>query len=705
MARPTVQSLNRNPGISGERQRQSPGVAVQAPLSVNVAPNSFQALAEILGVGAGIATDQAAQANAARVQEEQEVIALQAEANFHGDTLDEEAYQRSRTYRTRYDTLKGARAGTEAALRINAAAEDFVKANPLADEKTLREHLISLREGELKDENGLPREFMLNPRTAAIVESVVNETSYKIIAGHRAGYQARLKEKTGDEAEGLFLADGRQKGGTSLGNLEAYRTQLKASGYTDEEANKKVANSALALARNLKDPKILDLVPEVWSDGSLGPKSDAETLSTLDTQRTIVANVAEAERLEKLKPVQLDFIGKIDTKVREGVRLTEEDKKAALDLGFTPNTIASWDDQAARTAIRLAEKAAEDAEKARKEAEEWQDIQANPFSYTNAEREKAYGAQYDAAVKSNNPQAAAALVRQAVATGVLPRTVRNYLDRIPGNPQEFAQWRKTMAQIDDLDDQVFASLGQDARTAYAAYNGLMAVGRFTPEQAFVRLQARDPERGEKYVQSKRGEEAINAVVGANAGSLERQKAAEFVRTFASLADFTDEEASRMAKAAFEKTYLVQNGKVFHRSVAPTPEFLRWAAVRYAEDRTKKGEYTEADDVVISPIEGTTQLLFTIRGEPTLVNDRLEASVLHGQLKQTGDRMKRAAEAPAKAASSAVQRNLNPWRYESGESGLQRQQRAGRENAERRRMGLPEFPTPISWENANRNRSK
>ena len=68
-------------------------------------------------------------------------------------------------------------------------------------------------------------------------------------------------------------------------------------------------------------------------------------------------------------------------------------------------------------------------------------------------------------------------------------------------------------------------------------------------------------------------------------------------------------------------------------------------------------------------------------------------------------MKRAAEAPAKAASSAARANLNPWRDVTGENGWQKQARAGRENADRRRLGLPEFPTPISWENANRNRSK
>lgn len=704
MARPSVEGLNRATGFTSDRQTAAPGLAVQAPLNVNVGPNNLQALGEILGVVSNTVTKEAADVNAERIREQNELTEAKAEADSHGDKLDVEQYQKSRIYRKRYDLVKGAREGTEITIGMANAYRQFVKDNPLADENETRTFLDDWQRRALVDDQGNPKAFTQNPRSNAIVESAMNETAYKIIADHRAGYEKRVKEKSGGEVVALFMADARAKGGTTPGNLVAARSQLRSFEYTDEEANTELTNATLATARNLMKPELLDMLPEVWPDGSLGPKSDPAMLDTITTQRAIIAAKAEAKHMEELEPTRLDYIGRMDEKIRSGIPLTEQEKAEGLRLGLSATAVGSMADSAIRTGIRMKEEAEKELEKKRDEEQEWADIQANPFSFSNDKVEKAYGAKYDAAVRANNPAAATALVRQAVEANALPMSLRNELNRIPSNPEAMGQWRNKMKAIDDLDDQVFLSLSDDARNAYAAYNGLKAIGRFTDQQIFQRLQARDPERGSKFVSSDRGNRAINQIVGANAGSLERSKAAEFVRAFTSLSDLNDNEATDLAKASFEKTYLVREGRVFHRSVVPSDSYLNWIKVKHAEDRTKAGRPTDPDDVTVSPIDGTKTLIIGIRGEPG------EAINVHGddmmqELKRTLRKQDTVRNAPVVAATNAAKANLNPWRYLPGETGLQRQQRAGQENATRRQLGLPTYSTPISWDNANRKRSK
>lgn len=704
MARPSVEGLNRATGFTYDRQTAAPDLAVQAPLSVNVGPNNLQALGEILGVVSNTVTKEAADVNAERIREQNEITEAKAEADSHGDRFDEELYKRSRVYRKRYDLVKGAREGTELTIGMTNAYRQFLKDNPLADENETRTFLDDWQRRALLDDEGNPKSFTQNPRSNAIVESAMNETAYKIIAGHREGYEKRIKEKSGGEVVALFMADARAKGGTTPGNLNAARSQLRGFQYTDEEANTELTNATLATARNLMKPELLDMLPEVWPDGSLGPKSDPQVLDTITTQRAIIAAKAEAKRMEELEPARLDYIGRMDEKIRSGIPLTKEEQDEGLRLGLSASAVGGMADQAIRTGIRLQEQAEKELEDKRKEEEEWTDIQTNPFSYSKDKVEKAYGSKYDAAVAANNPAAATALIRQAVEANALPMSLRNELNRIPSNPVAMKQWRDKMKSIDDLDDQVFLSLSDDSRNAYAAYEGLKAIGRFSEEQIFQRLQARDPKRGSDFVSSDRGNRAINQIVGSNAGSLERGKAAEFVRAFASLSDLNDNEATDLAKASFEKTYLVREGRVFHRSVVPSDNYLRWIKVKHAEDRTKAGTPTDPDDVTVSPIDGTKTLIVGIRGEPG------ESINVHGddmmaELRKTLRKQEAARNVPVVAATQAAQTNKNPWRYERGESGAARVARAQRENAARRQLGLPTYMGPLDWDRANPKRSK
>lgn len=700
MARPTAQALNRNPGVSSDRTTAAPGLAVQAPLSVNVGGNSMQALADILGVGAGMAINRAAADSAERVKAEDELKAAQAEAQFYSDEVDPEQFKKSRIYRRRVQSLTGAREGVEASITLQNDFKQWVEENPYADENAARDWLASRKDSLLRDQDGNPKSFMGDEIANSIAQASLNETAYKLIAGHRAGYESRIKKKGGDEAIGLFMAETRKNGTTTVGNLENTRALLRSLDYTDEEANTALTNAALVTARETGNTAILDALPAVWRDGALGPQSSPESLNTINTQRSVITSQNEAKRIEALKPQQLGHLGQMDDKIRQGLPITEEDMKTGLELGFSPQAIAGWRDQSIRTAEALAEKARKEAEKEAEHGKTVAEIRANPWSFTTGKIEEELGIDYDAAVKAGDGRAAMALIREAVQYNALPMSLRNRLGRVPANPRDFSMWRKDMATIDNLDDQVFLSLPQDARSAYTAANALQASGRFTEEQIYQRLQSRDTERGRKYVQSKPGQTALRTIVGADAGTAIQAKANELLETFASFPDINDTEVVSMAQAAFKKNYYVEDGRIFDRALVRGKEDTNYYRIRYAADRTKLGKYTEPDDVVIAQIPGSSDIMFTIRGEPSSAQI-IPIDDLRNTLKRDSDAFKKERDAPKVNARAAIQQNLNPWRYEPGENGLQRQQRAGRENEARRAAGLPVFPTPISWENANR----
>lgn len=706
MARPTIESINRSPGFTSSRTQAAPGLSVAAPLDVSVGPNNLQAIAEILGVGASAAMGKAQQANQERVQEETEMIAAEAEAEFYGDKIDQEQYKRQKTYAKRVDVLTGAREGTEKALALRNSVEDFIKENPLADEQKLRDHIQQWKQRELVDDEGNPLPFMSNPRVASVVESALNETSYGIIAGHRKGYEERVKAKGGAEAQGLILANAKQRGTLTTGDYEAYRSQLKSFGYSDEQINTAVAQVAIAAGRELGDPKVIEALPEVWSDGSPTAALDADLMSTLTAQKSMLTSKQEADRIKALEPERFKFQSDMDDKIMKGEPFTEEDYKRGVVLGYSGDALANIRGQSLRAAQSLADQAAAEAEKAQADEVELNEIRASPFSVTDSKAEEVYGGAYDRAVAAGDMQAAGAVIKESIGRGVLPRTYRNVLNRVPPDAAGFKTWHASMKTLDDLDDQVFASIGPDSRMAYNTYNGLMALGRFTPEQAFQRMQARNPERGRTFVKSKAGIKAINDIAGNNGSSMAKLKAAELLVGFGSLDDFSDEEAAHNAKKSFEKSYFIKDGIVFNRAQVRDENDLEYIKQRIATDRTKAGKFTDPDDLIVAPANGTDEVFVRVRNEPTdfvtiRTSDIRKAKAVDAQQYRT--RVDK--ESGMTDARASVESNLNPWRKIKGESGLSRQTRASRENEERRRRGLPTYPTPISWDNANPARSK
>lgn len=616
MARPNVQSLNRATGVTSSRQRAAPGVAVQAPLDVSVGPNSFQALAEILGVGASVAVQESRIATEERIKEEEELIAAEAEAEFYGEKVDRDQYEQSKTYRKRVDLLSGVKAGTELSIDLQKQYQEFVQENPLADEKQLREWYALWKERALLDDEGNPLPFNENTRAKAIVESTLNEAAYTLISGHRKGYLERVKAKGGAEAQGLFLANAKQRQTVTTGDYEALRSQMKSFGFTDAQVNTAVAQVAIAAGRELGDHKVIEALPEVWADGSPTAALDADLLTNLTTQKEILKAKAEAARLKGMERDRFLFQSDMDDKILNGTPFTEEDYARGVALGYSGDALASIRGQINRSIQSQAEEAEREADEANKDAEELANLRANPFGATESKAEEIYGGAYDRAVEVGDFKAAGLVIREAISRGVLPRTYRNVLNRVPPDAEGFKTWHRNMRTLDNMDDQVFASLSSDARITYEAYNGLMALAKFDHNKAFQRLQARNPERGRIFVKSKAGVKAIQEITGGSTGSMVNLKAAELLMGFASLDDFSDEEAAYNAKKSFEKTYFIHENKLYNRAQIRSVADIDYVKKRVARDRTEAGDYTDPDDLEVMPASGTDEVFVRVRNEPT-----------------------------------------------------------------------------------------
>lgn len=696
MARPSAQSLNRAPGITSGRQQAAPRVAVQAPLNVNVGQNNLQGLAEILGVGANIALSREAKESERRVQEETDLLNAQAEADVHGDTVDEEQYRTSRTYARRVDTLRGSRQGVELSIAMRNAADDFVKENPLADENDLRDFLQQWQDRELVDDTGNPIAALQNDRSEAVVRSTLSETGYAIIAGHRDGYKQRVKDQGGSEAIGLFVADAELQGGTSVGNIEGLRTQLRSFGYDAEEANTAIVQTVVALARNQRNPDLLDMLPAAWVDGSVGPSVNPEHLSLIDQQRAIIKDMRDAELHDANWGARYDISIQADALVRQGLPLPDDMVTRMRDLGYSADAVSSLQDQAARRQLAIQAELAAQREKDSADDLEYEEWLANPFGFTKSKSEEILGTQFDRATGMGNTEAAWAIVHQGMEAGVLPRGLRNRLNRVPPTADGFQQWHQLMTRLDQEDDQVFGSLNEDSRMAYHSFNALKSLGRFSDEQAFMRLQGRDTDRGKEFARSQAGVRAIESLTDGE-GSMVSGIVQRYVEGFASLPDVTDDQAVQFAQEAFEKDYFVEDGFAYRRSHIDGPDTLQWMKKRWAADSTDTGVPMEEDDVIVAPIDGSSDILFRDRRDPTRVW-KIPVADLQRTMRADEARQREIEQRPARNADEAVAQGLNPWRRIDGESGLERQLRAGRENAVRDRQGLPSYPTPITWQN-------
>lgn len=674
MARPTAQNLNRAVGVTSGRTAAAPGLAVQAPLDVNVGPNNLQALADILGVGANIAIDRAREESERRVLEETEMLATKAETDFHGGTFDEEQYRRSRTYRKTHDTLAGARQGVEGRLSMRKAAEDFVTANPYADEAAVREQLEFARMSVLMDENGQYKPEFQNERVRAVAEQALMEEGYEYISKWRDPYVKRMQEKGAAEAEGLFIAAGLSEGGTTVANMNATAQQLSVLGMTPDQINGRIVTSTIALARQLRKPELLDQLPLAWTDGSVGPMADAQMLATVNQQKEIITNLRDAEQREAQWTERFEFSSQVQEKINRGERLTPEEVARAQDLGYTPEAAAEWNDQADRTAASIAAQLAEEQEEAQKADLEFTEYQSNPYAVTGTKAEDILGAQWDAAQRRGDRTAMAEILRIGAQNGHLPATLRRYLNNAPRDFNQFQSWRRQLQGIDQMDDELYASLQEDARVMYEAYNGLVASARFSEQEAFQRVQVRDTKRGGEFV---KGQARFIQQMAGNDGSLMASKVRERMYAFASLPDLDDATILQITRESIEKDYITDNGRLLPRRYFPNEQAVTHAKMFYSQQERINGRVIDPDDVVVALPEGTSDLLFYDRKDPTRVR-RLPVDRLVSERRAGAQRARDRAAAPSRNAQAAARQRLDPWRDVAGESFGEKQARINRE---------------------------
>jgi hypothetical protein len=699
MARPTAQNLNRSVGVSSDRTTQAPGLAVQAPLNVNVGPNNLQALADILGVGASIAIDRERQRNAERVQEETEALATKAEADFHGGRFDEEEYRRSRTYRKTHDTLAGARQGVEGRLAMRKAVEDFVTANPYADEAAVREQLEFARLSVLMGEDGQYKPEFQNERVRAIAENALMEEGYEFISKWRKPYTDRMQAKGASEAEGLFVATGLAEGTTTVANMNATAEQLRRLGVSPEEINRRLTTSVIALSRELRKPELIDQLPTAWTDGSVGPRADSGLLAEMDQQQTIITNLKETEDREKQWGERYAFSSQVQALIAEGKPLPPELRAQAQALGYSPEAYAEWEDQSRRMAAAILEEQERAAEEAAKDEVEFEEYLDDPYGIPTDQAEKRLGVQYKLAMERGDTKAMAEILRVGSQNGHLPANLRRYLNNAPVNFNQFGQWHQQMKTIDQMDDELYASLQQDARIAYEAYNGLIASARFSPEEAFRRIQARDAGRAGEFIRAQT--KSIQQMVGKE-GSLMQTKVKERMYAFAALSDLDDATVLQLTRDSIARDYITDNGRLLPRQYFPNAGAVRHAKDYYALVQKNKGKIIDPEDVIIALPEGTSDVLFYDRRDPTRVQ-RLPAERLVAIRRDNARKAQERAAAPQRAAEQAVKQRLYPWRNIPGESGWEKRKRVSRElgvlNRERRAQGLDTIASTISWQNA------
>lgn len=717
MARPTVEMRNRaSASASHSRRRQSPGLAVQAGLSVAAGPNPLEPLANALGVASQVVSNISADRQQQKLEEQQQLDVAKAEADSWGDTVDEERMKSSRVYRDRYRVIASQRKALEITEQLQADYEDFRTKNPLADEQELRTFLAERKTALMSDEYGDPMESLADPRVAAIIEGQFGAAAYRIISSDRDVFEKNVKEHGAAEASAAVLAVARQNKGLKVTDMEAMRTQLKAIGWDDASANKMVASAALAAAEELESPDPLRVLPDKWADGAAGPRSDPELARMADNQADVQQARNDAAANAALEGERLNWRLKAEDLAAQGKDLDQDLIAEGFRLGISAEGVASMFGKA-RSAREQAQREAErESRDAQRHAEQMAALQGNPWSVDRNQAEDALSIEFQNAP----PGTHTALIRQWVRQrGILPGTYRNYLNRVPIEPDSMKNWSGGMKDLRDTDPGVYASLDSNARAMFEAYESVKATGRYSDEAAFQRVRNRKPDVGRQLVQSKLGKEAINAMLGSNPTPNARALAQQVVETFLSFEDLPQDEAIALAQRSFSATYFKHDGRVYHKGHARDPGFLDWAKTRFSQDLARRGVRVDPDDLVISPVgDGSTFTVVERGGITPLVTAPVSGDLLYraykGDEKDRSDRAAAGAAETARAkaaadqaaaalaeqegrtgptpAAEAARRRLNPYRRIPNEPGWKRVKRVSEENAERKRQGLPQVIT-------------
>lgn len=677
MARPSRQQLNAATGAaSSARTTQSPGVAVQAPITAPVGPNPLGALADALGVGADIALGKAGREAAKRRAEQDEIERLEMTARAENDVRnnmeDPELIRKNATYAKRLRTYRGNRVGAELKQEFLADAEQYRKDNPTVDEVTMRSWIAEWRQTRVYDEDGEPLFDLDDPIQSALVNSQLDEAGYAFLTKDRQVLSENLKAASGDEIEATIFATVREAGEITSEDYQDVFTGYLQAGFTEDEANARVVALARSVAEELDDDVALAAIPRKWEGGQASPWDDPETNETLDSLSEVYQAEKEARRLKALEPARLAWRLQMEANAAKGIPPTREEMVQGLSIGMSDSAIAAFSGKAASERERRRREAAREAREAARHQELMQGMLGSPYSVDRSKAEDAYSREY---MNAGSPDAQSQVIVDAVKNrGVLPGVVRNRLNRVPINADDMGDWVAGIQQVRNLDPQVYASLDQGARNAFEAWNGLRASADFNPVRAFERIQAQDPEAGASFLKSEQGRELVEDLIGDDATSYARRKAEQIVRSFGSFSDMPPSEIEKLSRESFQSSYFTSGGTAYNRAYARDEDFVEWTKEYFAEQLNKKGTRVEADDLILAPLGDGSQFMIRERNGPEHFTSPFSYDLL--QRSYMAETMKDIRVKHGDEAFGAASQGLDPYRHIPGE--VNRAQRISRE---------------------------
>lgn len=604
MARPTAQSLNRSPGLSSSRATAAPSVQVQAPLNVNVGPNSLQGLAEILGVGTNIAMTEAAKDRQRREREREEretmIATAEAEAAVRNGTIDADRMRDDWTYAKRVRTYRGTRVGVELRQQFEADAEAFRRDNPLADEHEVRAWMAEWRQSRVYDENGQPLYDMDDPIQDALVQSQLDEAGYRFLEGDRDVLRENLRRVGSEEVGSLFLAGIEESGTVTAQDYQNLYVGFRQVGNDHDQANELVRQWAGAAAEKLENPEVIRALPREWQDGSDTPWADPEAAAALDNQIDFYTARQRTAAIEALAPERTNMQILMEDNADQGIEPTAEQIQAWRDAGGSESTLVTIITGARAKQRDLIEEARREAEEAEERAAEVQAFRDNPLSVSRAKQASLLE---DMLAEAETPEAREAVIRWGARNADnLPTSHRNYLNRTPTSPDALPAWAGAMARLRSYNDQTFLSLNEYARNQFEAYEALRAAGRFNDAQLWQQLQTRDEEAGNRLLRSDEAAALRDDLLGDNYTPTDLRNLNRIISAFGSYTELPRQEALELAQRSFERQYFSQDGITYNRSEIRDPEILDWAKGYFARRSAQSGGVRyDPDDLVITSL--------------------------------------------------------------------------------------------------------
>ena len=628
MARPTSGiATNSSPRyFSTSRERRSPGLRPTIDINAPQQPNPFddivRALDQFEGAVTGVIRQEAAEKAA-----------------------DEKARQR----------LIQAGATETAGREIKAGVEQLLRDNPKATRADIEE-FIAGKIGEVVGPDGEFNESFPDETAKLMARTRLSGLTGELLFNADEAIRVRDMGAALTAATDLFA-----QGAPSTEAWVTLKGTLEAAGFTGAALNKALAQTAISVAEMREDPSVIASIPDTWADGTPTFKRTAEHGDEITKALRQVERTAEAKRLEGLEMTRVEWLTNTRAAADRGRGLTKSEMAYGLQIGVAEGTLVSINDGAAAARDRAAARAEQRAAAARQEALLRQQMAGNIHSVSAADRNKMIDAEYNAAKPGRERLA---VIDRYARQGYLPPTWQNYLSNsgaIRGTNAQ--QWARDMRWLKANHPEVYAQrVPAASRTTLAAYDGLIRAG--IPEaQARSAVADRDPKRITSTFTAAERQKGAREVVrelkleDPDSG----RQVGEMFSTFLSMPGVSIDEAKQMTSDVIRESTFVSNGRMYQRSLVPSPEALdiirREAAAEYN---------VEPRDIEIFEDPQGTRIGVRPRGRPG--GEWLDPEVTRSWLAEKSEADARVARRQAAAAAQLT-------RIEQGTAEFRLQQRA------------------------------